>query len=320
MLIKKIFSAQYSAFFIKLSQRMSTERGIFCIKIFYLFSLIYAFNVFTSLSSRPIQNSFLPLWPVYWMQFLPLEMGVRIITLFLLLSSFLTAIKYDFVFFRIMTFTGLLMIGAYTNSFGKINHAEHLLILISFLLIFLPERLIKINSKTKDQLIKVIFSCQLIILLTYFLSGIWKVEAGVEQLFNGQIGSFHPQAMAYQIAGKLAETNEQSLLADILIKNVWLSWPLYLGSIYLEVCSIFIAFKPRLHKLWGAFLITFHIFIYLSMVIPFSHNILLVGIFFLNSPFTEDKIKFIHSWEELPFFGRLIKLINNRFMVLVKNK
>jgi hypothetical protein len=56
--------------------------------------------------------------------------------------------------------------------------------------------------------LKRLFSCQLIILLTYFLSGIWKIEAGLGQLFDGQIGSFHPQAMAYQIAGKLAETNE----------------------------------------------------------------------------------------------------------------
>jgi hypothetical protein len=300
-------SALYSNFFTGLSKKISFSLAWQGIMIFYLFVLFYGFNKVTYLLSNPIQSNFLALWPVYWMNYFPKEAGIILISLGVLISTLLTVLKSDLAIFRLLTFLSLLQLEAYLNSFGKINHAEHLLILIAFILIFLPNK----KNQTINQkisFVKVFFSCQLIIMLTYTLSGFWKIETGITQMLDGQIGSFHPLAMAYQIAGKLSETNESSLLANLFIKNIWLSWPLYLGSIYLEIFAIYAVFKPDLHKIWGVFLILFHIFVYLSMAIPFSFNIFLLGLFFIYSPFAPEKFSLKAVLKQLLLVDIFIKL------------
>ncbi len=307
MINKSYLSENYSNFFIDLSRKINFSAAQQSIKIFYLFVLFYSFNKVTSLLSNPIQTNFLPLWPVYWLHYIPKEFGIIVISLGVLVSTFLTVLRADLLMFRVLTFLSLLQIEAYLNSFGKINHAEHLLILIAFILIFLPTKSIQSNSQ-KIYFIKVFFSCQLMIMLTYALSGAWKIETGITQIFEGQIGTFHPLAMAYQIAGKLSETNESSLLANFFIKNIWLAWPLYLGSIYLEIFAIYAVIKPDLHKIWGAFLILFHILVYLSMAIPFSFNIFLLGLFFIYSPFAPEKFLLKEVLKQLPLIDIFLKL------------
>lgn len=301
--------------FIRLENDINLDKVFLNIRFFYLLVLVESFGEFAYLYSGSLPESIIPLWPVYWVSFLSVETGIKITGLFVIVSAFLAFYKADFRLFRVVTFIGLLEFIALINSFGKISHSNHLLVLISFILILMPDNWDKSakNSEKKSRIGSVYLGCLSIIMLTYALSGFWKIEEGIIQLFRSQIGSLNPEAMAYQISGRLLETNSKSLLGDFFIEHYWISWPLYLGSIYLEFCSIFIVLKPGLHRLWGGVLIVFHIFVYLTMTIIFSNNIFLLGIFFMNSPYKLTRISIVKQLEELPLIGNQIRGLAGMF-------
>lgn len=281
------------------------------IKFFYYLVLGFAFVSLTTVANYSSDIVILPQWPVYWTTYFSVSEidSLNIISLFLLLSTFLASLRTDFQLFRIATFVGTLELVAFNMSFGNINHhSEHLLVLVSFMLIFLPNKLDqKISSQTKIRLLAVYLGCQALILLTYTLSGFWKIESILSQTQIGEATSLHPKALAYQVASRLIETNSSSILGDFIIKNYFIGWPLYLGSIYIEACSLFILFKPKVQKLWAAALILFHVFIFLTMTIPFILNVFCLFIFFTGSPYKLKTFNLKEFVSELPLLGFIIK-------------
>jgi hypothetical protein len=105
------------------------------------------------------------------------------------------------------------------------------------------------------------------------------------QWIQGEVCSLAPEALARHIANRALLTQSQPFLADWMIDQTWLSWPMYLGALYLEAFAVLIAFRPALHRLWGSGLILLHLGIGMAMEIWFVPPMFLLALLFVNSPF-----------------------------------
>ena len=81
-----------------------------------------------------------------------------------------------------------------------------------------------------------------------------------------------------------------------------LGWPLYPLAIYVEVFALLAVFRPRLHRPWGCGLIGLHVGNCCSMGIVFNVNVLLLGLFFVLSPFAPTRLD-LWLWRDLPMVG-----------------
>ncbi|MGE3972347.1 MAG: hypothetical protein AB7E78_13450, partial [Porticoccaceae bacterium] len=81
--------------------------------------------------------------------------------------------------------------------------------------------------------------------------------------------------------------------------------PIFLALIYIQVVSVIVAFRPRLHLVWGYLQIGFHLGTWLLMEIIFNEHILLLLILLVLSPQRPAFRRFSEFLEDLPFLGRV---------------
>lgn len=250
-----------------------------------------------------------PLWPVSWIHFVDTSIAINIIFSAFIVGALLSTIFPHHRLARILAFLGLFEFVAFTNSFGKINHGFHAWVLTSFLLIFLPSLKYKLSLAPiyYRKFLLVFWACQAIVFLIYTMSGIAKIYSAFGQIARGEIHSFHPQALSLQIADRLLQTGSTTLLGPWLIEHEILGWALYITSIFLELFAFYIVFRPSLHKLWALGLICMHIGIYLALPVSFFDNVLLLALFFFQSPFSPPKMYWYTPLTDLPIFGLFIK-------------
>lgn len=262
------------------------------IRFFYYYLLLISYESLTHILSLESLKNIDPLWPIQWINISGIYPGIRIIILGFTLGSLLTAILPGSRTLRALTFTALLMYVASLYASSKIDHDFHLLILVSFILIFLPndwnKKLEIYNLKNKQTLL-IFLGCQGIVLATYTLSGFWKLFALMEQLLKGEVHLLIPQSVALHISQQLLRSKGDSILGPWVIDNYIVAWPFFIGILCLEIFSLVILFKPSLYKPWAILLIIFHISTYLTMNIIFLHNVIILSILFLSSPFSAKK-------------------------------
>ncbi|MBI3510930.1 MAG: hypothetical protein HY064_09700 [Bacteroidetes bacterium] len=281
------------------------KRSVIIVKLFYcvLFSIsllcLSGFSPFpkwhTLLSSEEL---FLPLWPVRWINLAEWSSSVNSIMLAFPLTTFLAVCagtRYRFI--RIAVFLSLFLYLALVSSFGKTDHYLHLFLLASFLFIFLPER-----SKKKEinqvNYLKIIWGLQLFILASYSASGLFKIAGIFYQLYQGQVSALSNEGLARDIAATEFISNHKSILGSMpknFISPVFTF--LLLCSYCIELVSVFIAFRPSWHRIWGILLILLHIFILLNIGPDFSFQVVLIALILVNSPFTPSRKNHEPSWK-----------------------
>lgn len=79
-----------------------------------------------------------------------------------------------------------------------------------------------------------------------------------------------------------------------------MSWPLYLGALYLEAFAVLIAFRPALHRLWGGGLVLLHLGIGLGMEIWFVPPMFLLALLLLSSPCCRQETTWREMFWQLP--------------------
>lgn len=298
---KKFNSSQKDAFF----------KSYFLVNIFYVF-VFYEICRLLGLWSRWLEiESIMPLWPVFWINLISLKYAVNILFSFTLISTFFCFLFPYKRLLRILVFISLLEFYAFLNSFGKVGHSFHILIYFSFVFIFLPEGKkdeLENSIKKRQTYLNTIFASQILFMLTYSLSGLWKVLYGLEQFIEGDINAFSPYALALLIYSSLQQTNSQSILGIVITDYPLLGWPLYISTIYIELFSVVAVCKPSIHRLWGISLIIFHIFTFLTMKIHFPRNIFLLTLFFVYSPFRLKDYELKQMIRDLPLVKSLIEI------------
>ena len=177
------------------------------------------------------RREIMALWPVDWLNAVPLRGGILGILMAYLVAAFLGAIFPARRWARALVFAGLLEFAALDNSFGKISHNYHLWVLTAFWLVFLPKTPGRITDRaTRQRFLLVFWGCQAIVLLTYTMSGMGKIGGAIYQLCTGQNNLFLPTGLVSIIADRLLQTNSSSWLGPWLLAHPWLGWPLGLAA------------------------------------------------------------------------------------------
>ena len=147
----------------------------------YLFILFIVFLQFNNIKDYEALTPNFLLWPVLWVNYFDFRLVLNLSVLVLFFSSLLAAFKPYVRWFRIIVFVTFLIFTAIINSYVKINHIFHNIIVILFGFIFFPK-----SNDTKSSLKKnlVFASIQFFILFTYSISGLWKVAFMFKQFFS----------------------------------------------------------------------------------------------------------------------------------------
>jgi hypothetical protein len=132
------------------------------------------------------------------------------------------------------------------------------------------------------------------------MSGWLKLVTVPVQLLRHEVCALAPEALARHVANLVLQNNSQPLLADWLVNHPLMSWPLYLGALYLEAFAVLVAFRPALHRVWGGGLILFHLGIGAGMNIWFTPPLFLLALLFLNSPFHQPQTTWRQVLWQLP--------------------
>ncbi|MCL4862580.1 MAG: hypothetical protein KJZ93_24425 [Caldilineaceae bacterium] len=268
--------------------RRAAEQAHHLVRFFYLF-VLYQFTLTSIHLWRQASNAgaIEPLWPVFWVEFLPRPAAFAIAICIALAAGLAGLLATEQRLARVMVFVGYLLLNGLQNSFGKINHGDHAMIAVAFVLIWLPHQPASgnRNSVTHTHLYLSVFgAAQVMVGLFYTMSGLWKVYVGAQQLLVGEINTFHPYALATLVAFRLLQTGQEGILGWLIVANPLVGWPLHMGALYLELGALMAAFRPPLHRIWGVGLLLFHLATWLLMEIPFLPSMVLMGLFFVQSP------------------------------------
>ncbi|MEX0923393.1 MAG: hypothetical protein WD489_03665 [Rhodovibrionaceae bacterium] len=254
------------------------------------------------------------LWPLVWVSPSGAADTLRWLSVACFLSSLLAlhfSNKRSFRLFFILLFLPACTI---PNSLGGINHPYHAWFWIGVCFVFLPDvKRGEISRHIEMSYLLVISTCQALLLFFYSLAGFWKLVYGLQGLFAGYEGNFSPRGLALTLADRMLQTGTDPLLANFFIVNYWLSWPMFIGVIYIQFVAVLVAFRPRLHALWGYLLIFFHLGTYLLMEIGFSQHVLFLALLFVMSPFRPMQWSLPQVIGDLPIVGLVYRRVLTRF-------
>jgi hypothetical protein len=278
-----------------------------------LVRVVYAFQAFAVLGQLENWGGFLkrplsdPLWPVVWVGVLPWPWGLGII----LWASLLLAVAAAFHPFprwlRAAAAVSFLLQLAALNSFGKISHIYHGILLMALALALIPNLPARraLGLRQAAAVVVGVQFAQALFLATYTMSGVGKLGQGIAQAWHGKPGSFHPDSLALHIAQQMIDTGNEPLLARAFLQAGGWLWPLMLGAVYFQLASLWAAGRPSLHRSWALLLVVFHILSQFTLSVGFDQNCFLLILLFGCTPFAPCRPQWKRMLRDLPGFGCL---------------
>ena len=269
------------------NQTKAFETARLLVAVFYLSHLAPLIKLFVEPRDYSLVSGGSLLWPVRWITRFDIATSTNVVETVFVLSVLLAAIFPASRAARALAFVGSFFHVALANSFDKINHGTHTMLYISFVLIFLP-RIPKasVSRVARAKYLVVFSAAQASLLLTYTLAGWWKLGVTLYHFAQGQLSAFSLQGFSYLIARKLLEKREHPAAGLFLIDHPQLGRALLVSVMFLQFFSIFVVFRPKLHRFWGFSLILFHMGTALILTIPFANNVFLLALFLCLSPFS----------------------------------
>lgn len=282
------------------------------VRLFYALSIYIVFKDFGLIHKFSSISTIDPLWPVFWVSYFEVPQSFNLLFFSALIGSIICCLNPNNRIYRLVFFIAFFEYLAFKFSFGKINHATHPWLFISFFLVFLPH--IKDSGlatiKQKHIYLTIIWFCIFMILFFYSISGFWKVYKSLILLISGKPSIFSMDVFAIQISNRLLQTQSTSLMGPFFIKHHFLGWVGYLISIYVELVCFIVAFRPSLHRIWGIMLIVFHIGIKLTMNISFKEFIISDSLLLVCSPFAGTNIGYKKIILQIPILSFFISFFN----------
>jgi len=283
-------------------QRRAYERAVMVVRAFYVVSLTWTVMSMGSWPTLLNVDRLYPKWPLFWVDGADPGRSIGLILFCFGISSLVVAIAPQFRVFRLFYALSLLEYMAVINGFGKVNHNLHGWLFVSLVLVFLPTgRWTGENRVTSRQpFLNTFWVAQVMVLFFYFLTGLWKLAYGVHDLSTPRLSAFQLPSFSLLVASRLLETSQQTIMGEWLIRHEAIGWMLFNGTMYLEIGALIVAFRPRLHQVWGAGLILFHLGTQLAMGFTFLQNVALVGLLFICSPVAPERFDPVAAVLDLP--------------------
>ena len=229
-------------------QRSALVQAALLVRVFYLCQFFIQLQLYPNWDSWLATKDLRLLWPVAWFAWTGTRLGVAVVVFGSMFASLLAAAFPRLRFCRAVAAIAILGFGGFFNSFGTINHGWHAWIWTSAIFVFLPDGpadALACCTSSAQRYLRVFWAAQFAILMTYSMSGAFKVAAGVVQLAQGQSNTFSPDALARHIAYRLLEGTHLGdyMLGPYLIRHPYVGWPIYLLGLYIE--RIFTQVKRR---------------------------------------------------------------------------
>jgi hypothetical protein len=284
------------------------------IRVFYVALLYFAAWSIPEFAGLAQPRELSLLWPVGWLAAIDQVRGFYLILGFFLGASLAAAIWPGSRGWRVAVLAGWLCFVALKNSEGKIGHSLHLPVLVAMMFVFLPRGWERANASRPVQMstLQVLAAAQGLVLLTYTMSGLGKLGGGLYEWMAGQAHPFQIDGFSRIVAERLLQTNSDSVLGRWIIEHPWLGGLLLPGAIYLQTTSILAAFRPSLHRVWGAALILFHLGNAFILTIYFPHSIFLLGLLLLASPFAPAAFDVRRILADLPILSVFSRVLPTR--------
>lgn len=209
------------------------------------------------------------LWPAQWLYQLhePL-VGIA----FLFVTSFFlhgACIFYPGLrWLKILAFAFLLQLAAAQFSYGKIDHYLHATVYVAFWMAW-----IRFDHKTLSgpwHANRFFFwAAQLSLMLTYALPGLWKIRKLASTVAMDGWDQINPMAVSlgWEI---ILQPHSEKYFFDLALQFPQTMMALWILVIAFEVGCAVIPWFPKIQRLWGCAILSFHAGVSVVMAIPFG--------------------------------------------------
>ena len=251
-------------------------------------------------------------WSVKWLDCFEEQLFIVLAVFFL--TFFLCMLCVFFVrsvWIKVSCAFSFFILSSIEFSLGNVGHYLHCWLFIFIIFSFVG------NDRRKDKFF--FHTAQFWFLMTYGLSGIHKLKALFYYISEFGLKDFKP--IAKSIAVRLYDmpyyTTGKTLLLEVL------SWPpvfsLFLWSlvIYFQISCFFVVFRPPLYRLWGIFIILFHLVTVFMLQVMFLYNMILTAFLLVETPY-EIEFSLKKSFLNMPGVRFFLSLASYLFVFLKK--
>lgn len=209
-----------------------------------------------------------PIWPVQFFSPSGLVWGLILVAL-----SLPAALRPQSRWARLLAVGGMVLHGALESSFGKVLHHHHAWIWFGVLWVALPAR--SDTRLHRQATLNTVFAATAVLLGFYFLGGLWKMAAALNQVFLGAPSLFSEGAMARHLAfHSFTEGRSPWLLPWAVAQPNLGDWSLRLHVFVSLMAPLALRFRSWL-PLLGVYFALFHLVAGLTMDIWFLRQGLL---------------------------------------------
>ncbi|MEM6354927.1 MAG: hypothetical protein AAF844_04480 [Pseudomonadota bacterium] len=289
------------------AHRQMADRSVMLVKVFYVIALFKLYD------DAGVYHRFggdfadqVLLWPLWWTALTDTAIAKQMLSWLALVAGVAGAFAWRWRASRLLVSLALLQAVTFANMGGSINHGQHEIFWVSVMFWFLPTgspSTMLNNRFWRVRFIMTFAAAGGLILFFYTLSGYFKVEHAFGQLFKGEVGGFHPDGMATILARRMMDSNTTPLLAELIIENPLLGWPMFLVVYYVELFAIVALFRPELVRLFGGILMLFHLGTFIFMEIIFIDHVLINGLLFWLAPWAVARPSVKEVLLALPLIG-----------------
>jgi len=298
-------------------QELFGDRGVFqktvwCIPLFYYVLEFITFQQLMRFDQLGREMA-APMWPIFWVRYLGEYAAYtpHLFLIFLTVATTLAAVWYRYRPARILVFLAILQYQSYMISLFGQEHDFYVPLFVSFFFIFLPDIWEKREypEELRRRFTSIFWGAQAYILLTYTMSGFYKITTFFEQYAAGGAHYFSRDAAALYVAYWQTQFERTTVLGNFIVEHQFLSSLGLIAAFYVLTFSMCVSILPRIHRFWGIGLILFHLSTVMSLGVIFIYNVLFVSVFFLMSPFASEKNDWRELLRDLPVIGFFARAI-----------
>ena len=284
--IEKIERKIYTSFASHSAYKFSKKKLDIILRIFYSVSLALIIHKFSYRITHPSwlkDDSIYWSWPVMWLDYFERKFIVLFIV-FCLVVFFCTLCIFFVrsVRLKLLCALSFFILSAIEFSTKQPGHNLHAWVFAFLMFSFIGQ------DKQRDKFF--FHAAQFWFLMVYSLSGFHKLIALFGYIKHSGLKDFKPieKSIAVRIYDFPDYVTGKMILSEIS------SWPsgflLFLWGllIWFQISCIFVIFRPPVYRLWGIFIVFFHLVTIFFLKVMFFYNMILVSFLLLETPYDID--------------------------------
>ena len=285
--VEKFERKIYTSFFVSQStDTFSSKKFETILRIFYCVSLaliIHRFSYRITHSSW-LENDLIQwVWSVMWIEYFEKKF-IILFTVFCL-SVFFCVLCMVFVrsiWLKLICAVSFFLLSSIEFSTGRPGHSLNCWMFAFIVFAFIG------HDKKRDKFF--FHAAQFLFLMVYSLSGFHKLTALIDYVKRFGLKGLDP--VEKSIAVRLYDFPNYEI-GKIMLSEIS-SWPdffllfLWGALIWFQISCIFVLFRPSLYRLWGVFIIFFHLVTVFLLQVMFFYNMILASFLLVETPYDID--------------------------------